>query len=119
MGGGGGERAEEGEVVAEEDAAGLELLGGRGRGRNGARLLRLHGVTDRRLDGMSLYRTMRAGVYRFGERLFSNPMMNQAINFAMLSHPGRVRKGNEDTCAGDVATGAFVVCDGNGWGGGG
>ena len=38
----------------------------------------------------------------------------KTVNFAMLSHPGRVRKGNEDTCAASVAAGAFVVCDGLG-----
>ncbi len=32
----------------------------------------------------------------------------------MLSHPGRVRKGNEDMCAANPETGAFVVCDGMG-----
>ena len=32
----------------------------------------------------------------------------------MLSHPGRVRKGNEDTCAAAPEIGAFVVCDGLG-----
>ena len=32
----------------------------------------------------------------------------------MLSHPGRVRKGNEDTCAASAEAGAFVVCDGMG-----
>jgi PPM family protein phosphatase len=38
----------------------------------------------------------------------------KSLNFAMLSHPGRVRKGNEDTCAASVEAGAFVVCDGMG-----
>jgi serine/threonine protein phosphatase PrpC len=32
----------------------------------------------------------------------------------MLSHPGLVRRGNEDTCAASPDTGAFVVCDGMG-----
>jgi serine/threonine protein phosphatase PrpC len=32
----------------------------------------------------------------------------------MLSHPGLVRKGNEDTCAASPDSGAFVVCDGMG-----
>ena len=32
----------------------------------------------------------------------------------MLSHPGRVRKGNEDACAASPADGVFVVCDGMG-----
>jgi serine/threonine protein phosphatase PrpC len=34
--------------------------------------------------------------------------------YAMLSHRGRVRKGNEDTCAVAPEVGAFVVCDGMG-----
>ncbi len=33
---------------------------------------------------------------------------------AMLSHPGRVRKNNEDACAAAKEYGAFVVCDGMG-----
>jgi protein phosphatase len=41
-------------------------------------------------------------------------MTAKTFNFAMLSHPGRVRKGNEDTCAASVEAGAFVVCDGMG-----
>jgi len=32
----------------------------------------------------------------------------------MLSHSGRVRKGNEDACAANPDAGAFVVCDGMG-----
>ena len=32
----------------------------------------------------------------------------------MLSHPGRVRKGNEDACAASPEAGIFVVCDGMG-----
>ncbi len=34
--------------------------------------------------------------------------------FAMLSHTGRVRKGNEDTCDARPENGLFVVCDGMG-----
>jgi PPM family protein phosphatase len=34
--------------------------------------------------------------------------------YAMLSHRGRVRKGNEDICAAAPEIGAFVVCDGMG-----
>jgi serine/threonine protein phosphatase PrpC len=34
--------------------------------------------------------------------------------YAMLTHPGRVRKGNEDACAASIEAGAFVVCDGMG-----
>ncbi len=34
--------------------------------------------------------------------------------YAMLTHRGRVRQGNEDTCAADPAIGAYVVCDGMG-----
>ncbi len=32
----------------------------------------------------------------------------------MLSHPGRVRQGNEDACAASLEANAFVVCDGMG-----
>ena len=32
----------------------------------------------------------------------------------MLSHRGKVRRGNEDACAASPAAGAFVVCDGMG-----
>jgi PPM family protein phosphatase len=38
---------------------------------------------------------------------------NHLIN-AMLTHRGRVRQGNEDTCAAAPEIGAFVVCDGMG-----
>jgi protein phosphatase len=38
---------------------------------------------------------------------------NQLI-YAMLSHPGLVRRGNEDACAASPEAGAFVVCDGMG-----
>jgi protein phosphatase len=41
------------------------------------------------------------------------------ITFAMLSDPGRVRRRNEDACAGDSAHGIFVVCDGVGGAAGG
>ncbi len=34
--------------------------------------------------------------------------------YAMLTHRGRVRQGNEDTCAAAPEIGAFVVCDGMG-----
>jgi serine/threonine protein phosphatase PrpC len=34
--------------------------------------------------------------------------------YAMLTHRGRVRRGNEDTCAAAPEIGAFVVCDGMG-----
>jgi len=37
----------------------------------------------------------------------------------MLSDRGRVRRGNEDTCAASPLTGAFVVCDGMGGAAGG
>jgi PPM family protein phosphatase len=38
---------------------------------------------------------------------------NQLI-YAMLTHRGRVRHGNEDTCAAAPEVGAYVVCDGMG-----
>jgi len=53
-------------------------------------------------------------VYRFGERFFPESMSSKPFSFAMLSHIGRVRKGNEDSCAANPETGAFVVCDGMG-----
>ena len=34
--------------------------------------------------------------------------------YAMLTHRGRVRQGNEDTCAAAPEVGAYVVCDGMG-----
>jgi PPM family protein phosphatase len=34
--------------------------------------------------------------------------------YAMLTHQGRVRKGNEDACAASPEAGAYVVCDGMG-----
>src|ERR1700733_11707532 len=34
--------------------------------------------------------------------------------YAMLTHRGRVRQGNEDTCAASPESGAYVVCDGMG-----
>src|SRR5271156_31343 len=34
--------------------------------------------------------------------------------YAMLTHRGRVRHGNEDTCAAAPEAGAYVVCDGMG-----
>lgn len=39
--------------------------------------------------------------------------------YAMLSHRGQVRRGNEDACAASLAAGAFVVCDGMGGAAGG
>ena len=66
----------------------------------------------------------RNSVYRFAQRLLPKSPLPEAASpvtmsdspatFAMLSHPGRVRKGNEDCCAGIPASGAFVVCDGMG-----
>jgi PPM family protein phosphatase len=38
---------------------------------------------------------------------------NQLI-YAMLTHRGRVRQGNEDTCAALPEVGAYIVCDGMG-----
>lgn len=42
-----------------------------------------------------------------------------SLTFAMLSDPGRVRRRNEDACAGDSTNGIFVVCDGVGGAAGG
>ncbi len=41
-------------------------------------------------------------------------MVSYPYSVAMLSHPGRVRKGNEDACGMSRELGAFVVCDGMG-----
>ncbi|MEO6911558.1 MAG: Stp1/IreP family PP2C-type Ser/Thr phosphatase [Edaphobacter sp.] len=41
-------------------------------------------------------------------------MPANALIYAMLSHPGLVRSGNEDACAASPEVGAFVVCDGIG-----
>jgi serine/threonine protein phosphatase PrpC len=45
--------------------------------------------------------------------------LSNALSAVMASHPGQVRQHNEDACAGDVACGAFVVCDGVGGAAGG
>ena len=41
-------------------------------------------------------------------------MSSNSLIYAMLSHRGRVRHGNEDACAASPEAGAFVVCDGMG-----
>jgi protein phosphatase len=41
-------------------------------------------------------------------------MPTHPFHFAMLTHRGRVRKGNEDFCAAAIESGAFLVCDGMG-----
>ena len=56
----------------------------------------------------------RGWVYRCAECLFPKLMTPKPFSFAMLSHSGRVRKGNEDACAANPEIGAFVVCDGMG-----
>ena len=63
---------------------------------------------------MSLFRRAQRDVYRLRQRISQNAGRTQTVQFAMLSHPGRVRKGNEDTCAAAEELGAFVVCDGMG-----
>jgi PPM family protein phosphatase len=59
-------------------------------------------------------------VYLFLRTGFSNSKVaaNKLI-YAMLSHRGKVRRGNEDACAAAPASGAFVVCDGMGGAAGG
>ena len=42
------------------------------------------------------------------------PALAPTLNFAMLSHVGRVRHANEDACDALPERGAFVVCDGMG-----
>lgn len=63
---------------------------------------------------MSVLGATRGWVYRFAKRQFPDFMSSKPFSFAMLSHTGRVRKGNEDACAANPDTGAFVVCDGMG-----
>jgi protein phosphatase len=63
---------------------------------------------------MALFRRSLDSVYRFRQRLFPPSMNDYPYRFAMLSHPGRVRKNNEDACAAAPEHGAFVVCDGMG-----
>jgi PPM family protein phosphatase len=41
-------------------------------------------------------------------------MSSNHLIHAMLTHRGRVRQGNEDTCAANPKLGAYVVCDGMG-----
>src|SRR6202789_1313477 len=41
-------------------------------------------------------------------------MSSTHLIHAMLTHQGRVRPGNEDTCAAAPEVGAYVVCDGIG-----
>ena len=41
-------------------------------------------------------------------------MLSNHLIHAMLTHRGRVRQGNEDTCAANPKVGAYVVCDGMG-----
>ncbi len=41
-------------------------------------------------------------------------MSGNHLIYAMLSHRGRVRRGNEDACAAAPEAGAYVVCDGMG-----
>lgn len=63
---------------------------------------------------MGGFQVVRNPVYRLRQRLFPHSMATTPYYFAMLSHPGRVRTGNEDRCAASVEAGAFVVCDGMG-----
>jgi len=63
---------------------------------------------------MGVFRRVGESVYGFRQR-FERPSMNfYPFRCAMLSHPGRVRKNNEDACAASREYGAFVVCDGMG-----
>jgi protein phosphatase len=57
-------------------------------------------------------------VYRFVRIKFSFVAANKII-YAMLSDRGRVRRNNQDACAGSPVAGVFVVCDGMGGAAGG
>ena len=50
----------------------------------------------------------------FPQHVIPTLMTLKPFRFAMLSHVGRVRTGNEDTCAASPDHGLFVVCDGMG-----
>jgi serine/threonine protein phosphatase PrpC len=63
---------------------------------------------------MGMFRRAVGAVYRSRQRFSSSPMNFYPFKCAMLSHPGRVRKNNEDACASSKEHGAFVVCDGMG-----
>ncbi len=67
---------------------------------------------------MPMFGRGRKSVYRFGERMtpaVTSPESTASLfRFAMLSNTGRVRSGNEDTCAASAQDGVFVVCDGMG-----
>jgi PPM family protein phosphatase len=52
-------------------------------------------------------------VYRFSQYI-DGPLPTPDLIYAMLTHPGRVRQGNEDACAVSLEANAFVVCDGMG-----
>ncbi|MCU1320528.1 MAG: protein serine/threonine phosphatase [Acidobacteriaceae bacterium] len=53
------------------------------------------------------------------KRFAKNALPTDTLIYAMLSHRGRVRRGNEDACAASLSAGAFVVCDGMGGAAGG
>ncbi|CAN5759199.1 Stp1/IreP family PP2C-type Ser/Thr phosphatase [soil metagenome] len=53
------------------------------------------------------------------KRFTKNTLPTDTLIYAMLSHRGRVRHGNEDACAASLSAGAFVVCDGMGGAAGG
>ncbi len=57
-------------------------------------------------------------MYRFLRIKFSSVAANKLI-YAMLSDRGRVRRNNQDACAGSPVSGVFVVCDGMGGAAGG
>ncbi len=64
---------------------------------------------------MAPFGRARRTMSRLGERFLpSGDAPSGQFRYAMLSHPGRVRRGNEDTCAADPAHGVFAVCDGMG-----
>jgi hypothetical protein len=56
---------------------------------------------------MAVLGRARNSMVRLRDRLL--PAAAAPYTFAMLSHTGRVRKSNEDTCAASTAAGAFVV----------
>ncbi|MDP9050586.1 MAG: Stp1/IreP family PP2C-type Ser/Thr phosphatase [Acidobacteriota bacterium] len=57
-------------------------------------------------------------MYRFHRHTFPGTQdlngITTSIEFASMSHVGRIRQGNEDASAVDAARGLFIVCDGMG-----
>jgi protein phosphatase len=53
-------------------------------------------------------------MYCFDLTRFLFIMLHDPLAVAILTHPGRIRRKNQDACAADAQHGVFVVCDGVG-----